>query len=206
MKRRISDDQPANMLRILLLAPGSDPDGITGPLIGYSHGEALARLHAVTLVIRRQNEEALRRRHTPFRAIEPVNLPWLDRIYAWCFRRIFRNNYRSQVLTAFNYLFCLAFEWGAWRQTRSRIRAGEFDVVLRLLPISAVMPSLFAFFLRRGPIPFVIGPINGGLPWPAGFSQAEKQKEWISGLRNCYRFMPFARSTYRNAAAILAAS
>ena len=59
MKRRISDDQPANMLRILLLAPGSDPDGITGPLIGYSHGEALARLHAVTLVIRRQNEEAV---------------------------------------------------------------------------------------------------------------------------------------------------
>src|SRR6185437_7147036 len=194
------------MLRILLLAPGSDPDGITGPLIGYSHGEALARLHAVTLVIRRQNEEALRRRQTPFRAIEAVNLPWLDRIYAWCFRRIFRNNYRSQVLTAFNYLFCLAFEWGAWRQTRSRIRAGEFDVVLRLLPISAVMPSLFAFFLRRGPIPFVIGPINGGLPWPSGFSQAEKQKEWISGLRNFYRFMPFARSTYRNAAAILAAS
>ena len=194
------------MLRILLLAPGSDPDGITGPLIGYSHGEALARLHAVTLVIRRQNEEALRRRQTPFRAIEVVNLPWFDRIYAWCFRRIFRNNYRSQVLTAFNYLFCLAFEWGAWRQTRSRIRAGEFDVVLRLLPISAVMPSLFAFFLRRGPIPFVIGPINGGLPWPSGFSQAEKQKEWISGLRNFYRFMPFARSTYRNAAAILAAS
>ena len=68
------------------------------------------------------------------------------------------------------------------------------------------MPSLFAFFLRRGPIPFVIGPINGGLPWPSGFSQAEKQKEWISGLRNFYRFMPFARSTYRNAAAILAAS
>jgi hypothetical protein len=36
-------------LRILLLAPGSNPDGITGPLIGYSHAEALARLHAVTL-------------------------------------------------------------------------------------------------------------------------------------------------------------
>jgi glycosyltransferase involved in cell wall biosynthesis len=194
------------MLRILLLAPGSDPDGITGPLIGYSHGEALARLHAVTLVIRRQNEAALRSRQPPFRAIEVINLPWLDRIYAWCFRWIFRNNYRSQVLTAFNYLFCLAFEWRAWRQTRSRIRAGEFDVVLRLLPISTVMPSLFAFFLRRGPIPFVIGPINGGLPWPSGFSQADKQKEWVSGLRNFYRFLPFARSTYRNAAAILAAS
>jgi hypothetical protein len=50
--------------------------------------------------------------------------------------------------------------------------AGDFDVVLRLLPISSVLASPFAFFLRRGPIPFVIGPINGGLPWPLGFSQA----------------------------------
>jgi len=194
------------MLRILALAPGCNPDGITGPLIGYSHSEALARLHAVTLVIRRGNEEAVQRRHHNFKAIEVVGLPWLDRIYAWSFRRIFKGNYRSQVLTAFNYMFCLAFEWRAWRQMRARISAGEFDVALRLLPISSVLPSLFAFFLRRGPIPFVIGPINGGLPWPLGFSQAQKQKEWISNLRSFYRFLPFARSTYRNAAAIIAGS
>jgi glycosyltransferase involved in cell wall biosynthesis len=194
------------MLRILLLAPGSNPNGITGPLIGYSHAEALARLHAVTLVIGRGNEEAVRRKQGPFHAIEVISLPWLDRIYAWCFHWVFKSNYRSQVLTAFNYLFCLAFEWRAWRQTRSRIKAGEFDVVLRLLPISSVLPSLFAFVLRRGPTPFVVGPINGGLPWPAGFSQAEKQKEWISNLRSFYRFLPFARSTYRDAAAIIAGS
>ena len=194
------------MLRILLLAPGSNPETITGALIGYSHGEALARLHAVTLVIRPDTEQAVRRKQHPFCGIEIVSLPWLDRIYAWCFRRIFRNNYRSQVLTAFNYIFCLAFEWRAWRQTRTRIMAGDFDVVLRLLPISSVLPSPFAFFLRRGPIPFVIGPINGGLPWPRGFSQADKQKEWISSLRGFYKVLPFARSTYRHAAAIIAAS
>jgi len=199
-------DHLAIMLRILVLAPGSNPDGITGPLIGYYHSEALARLHAVTLVIRRDNEEAVRRKQPPFRAIEVIGLPWLDRVYAWSFRKIFKNNYRSQVLTAFNYLFCLAFEWRAWQQTRARIMAGEFDVVLRLLPISSVLPSPFAFFLRGGPIPFAVGPINGGLPWPVGFSQADKQKEWISNLRNFYRFLPFARSTYRHAAAIIAGS
>ena len=194
------------MLRILVLAPGCNPDGITGPLIGYSHSEALARLHAVTLVIRRDNETSVRRKHASFRAIEVISNPWIDRIYAWSFRRIFKGNYRSQVLTAFNYIFCLLFEWRAWRQMRPRIMAGNFDVVLRLLPISSVLPSPFAFFLRRGPIPFVVGPINGGLPWPVGFSQADKQKEWISNLRNFYRFLPFARSTYRNAAAIIAGS
>ena len=52
----------------------------------------------------------------------------------------------------------------------------------------------------------MIGPINGGLPWPQGFSQAENQKSWIDRLRNLYRFLPFAKSTYRRAAAIIAGS
>jgi glycosyltransferase involved in cell wall biosynthesis len=44
------------------------------------------------------------------------------------------------------------------------------------------------------------------LPWPKGFSQADRQKTWIDNLRNLYRFLPFARSTYRRAAAIIAGS
>jgi len=130
----------------------------------------------------------------------------LERFYNWSLRRIFKNNFASQALTAFGYPFSLAFEWHAWRQLRQRIFAGEFDVVLRILPISAVIPSPFAFFLRKGPIPFVIGPISGGLPYVQGFSQADNERQWISGLRGLYRLLPFARSTYHNAAAIIAAS
>ena len=37
-------------------------------------------------------------------------------------------------------------------------------------------------------------------------SRYTRYKQWISGLRNLYRLLPFARSTYRNAAAIIAAS
>ena len=39
-----------------------------------------------------------------------------------------------------------------------------------------------------------------------GFSQADNQKAWIDSLRDLYRFLPFARSTYRRAAAIIAGS
>jgi len=193
-------------LRILVLGPDCDPERISIPFVTYSHAAALAELHDVTLVARTTVEDALRRAKAPFRAIEVVRMPLLERIYAWSLRRIFRYNYASQVLTAFGYPFSLAFEWCAWRQLRSRIFEGEFDVVLRIVPMTAVLPSPFAFFLRKGPIPFVIGPINGGLPFVQGFSQASNQKEWISNLRGLYRFLPFARSTYRNAAAIMAAS
>lgn len=193
-------------LRVLVLGPDCDPETVSIPFVTYSHAAALAQLHDVTLVARSAVEGSLRRAKAPFRAIEVVRTPLLDVIFAWGFRRIFKNNYDSQAVTAFRYPFSLAFEWRAWRQLRRRILGGEFDVVLRIVPLTAVLPSPFAFFLRKGPIPFVIGPINGGLPWPPGFSQLEKQREWVSGLRNLYRLLPFARSTYRHAAAIIAAS
>jgi glycosyltransferase involved in cell wall biosynthesis len=176
------------------------------PYVSYSHAAALAQLHDVALVVGAPVEAPVRRAKAPFHSLEVVRMPWLDRIYAWSLRRIFKYNFSTQKLTAFGYPFFVAFEWRAWRQLRRRIFAGEFDVVLRILPMTAVLPSPFAFFLRKGPIPFVIGPINGGLPFVQGFSQAENQKEWISKMRNLYRYMPFARSTYRDAAAIIAAS
>jgi glycosyltransferase involved in cell wall biosynthesis len=193
-------------LRILVLAPDCNPDSVCGPLISYSQAAALAQLHDVTLLIRSPYERLVTRRGGPFRAIEVVRMPRIERIYSWTLRRIFKNNYRNQLWTAFGYPLSVAFEWFGWRQMRNRITAGEFDAVLRLLPITAVLPSPFAFFLRNGAIPFVIGPINGGLPWPEGFSQADNQKQWISGLRKAYRLLPFARSTYRRAAAIIAGS
>jgi glycosyltransferase involved in cell wall biosynthesis len=193
-------------LRILILAPFSDPEGVSMPYVTYSHAAALAQLHDVTLVVGSPVEENVRRAKAPFRAIEVARMPLLERIYAWSLRNVFKYNFDTQALTAFGYPFFLAFEWRAWRQLRHRIFASEFDVVLRLLPMSPVLPSPFAYFLRKGPIPFVIGPLNGGLPWPRGFSQLENQKEWISDLRNVYRYLPFAHSTYRYAAAIIAAS
>jgi glycosyltransferase involved in cell wall biosynthesis len=193
-------------LRILLLGPDCNPEQVSMPFVTYSHAAALAQLHDVTLVVRTPVEEAVRRAKAPFRTIEEVRMPWLEAIYAWSLRWIFRYNYNNQALTAFCYPFFLAFELRAWRQLRHRIFAGEFDVVLRIYPMNAVFPSPFAFFLRKGPVPFVIGPLNGGLPFVQGFSQANNQKQWISRFRNLYRFLPFARSTYRNAAAIIAAS
>ena len=193
-------------LRILLLASFCNPEQVSMAYVTYCHAAALAQLHDVTLVLGSPTEEAVRRGKAPFHNIEVVRMPLVERIYDWSFRKIFKGNYDSQALTAFNYPFSLAFEWHAWRQLRRRIFAGEFDVVLRIMPMTPVLPSPFAFFLRNGPIPFVIGPLNGGLPWPPGFRQLETQKEWVSNLRSLYRYLPFARSTYRHVTAIIAAS
>jgi glycosyltransferase involved in cell wall biosynthesis len=193
-------------LKVIILAPFCDPDTASMPYVTYSHAAALAKLHDVTLVVGAPVEGNVRRTKAPFQGIEVVRMPLLERIHDWVFRNVLKSNYDTQMLTAIGYPISLAFEWYAWRQLRRRIFAGEFDVVLRVLPMSPVLPSPFAFLLRKGPIPFVIGPLNGGLPWPPGFHQLENQKEWVAKFRNLYRYLPFARSTYRHAAAIIGAS
>ena len=206
LKHEVPTGKGVRRARVLILGADCDPERVSISYVTYCHAAALAQLHDVTLVLRESHEAAVRRAQAPFQDVEVVRMPWLERFYSWSLRNIFRNNFTSQALTAFGYPFTLFFEWRAWRQLRRRIHAGEFDVVLRILPMTAVLPSPFAFFLRNGPIPIVIGPINGGLPYVQGFSQAANERQWISGLRGLYRFLPFARSTYRKAAAIIAAS
>lgn len=200
----------SNRLRILLLAPGSNPNYLTGQLIGYSLGQALSQRHTVTFVIQARDEEAVRKAMGGFHAVEAIQPSGLDRFYAWVFRYIFRQDYGNLFWTALCFPLPIVFEWRAWRQLRARICTGEFDVVLRILPIAPTMASPFAFFLRNGRVPFVIGPLNGGLPWPKGFSQLDRQlpaaSYWAGIVRNLYRFLPFARSTYAKATAIIAGS
>ncbi len=197
-------------LRVLMLAPDCNPESVTTPQIAYAHAEALAKLHDVTLVVRSANEHPIKDAGGEFSGVHSVRLPGIDEFYAWAMRSIFKYDYGRQSLTAATYPLQVAFEWRAWRQLRKKIKDGEFDVVIRILPIVTVLPSPFAYFLRNGPIPFVIGPQNGGLPWPEGFPQLDVQRQqagyWVHYLRELYRYLPFARSTYSKAAAIIAGS
>lgn len=195
-----------NRLRLLVIGPDCHPQRKSIPFVTYSHAAALAGLHDVTLIVRSPVADDIRCANASFRALEVVRMPLIERIYAWALRMFVGQNYSSHLKTALGWPLHVAFELQAWRQLRSRIFAGEFDAVIRLVPMSAVIPSPFAYFLRKGPIPFVIGPIQAALPFHGGFSQANNQKQWIDVIRNSYRFLPFARSTYRHATAIIAGS
>lgn len=202
----LSGHNPMKRLKILLLAQQNNPDWISVPLVGYQHSAALARLHDVTLVTHFANEDAIQSRDAGFKEVKAISLGIWESFYTWCFIHIFKRNFGSQILTAFRIPFYWGFEWLAYRHFKKRLKAKEFDVVLRITPVAPVTSSLFAKRCRKLGIPFIIGPINGGLPWPKGYSQAEKAKEWVSNIRFLYKLLPYARSTYKDAAAIVTGS
>jgi glycosyltransferase involved in cell wall biosynthesis len=193
-------------LRILILSEQNNPDWISVPLVGYRHAEALAQQHRVHLVTHIRNKPAHDKRQGPFTDITYIDLGWLDQFYNWMFEKIFKGDFGSQALTAVRLPFYLIFEWLAWKKLRAMVMQKTYDCVLRITPVAPVLPSPWARWTKKYQVPFVIGPINGGLPFPAGFQQAQKQKEWISNLRKLYQIMPYARSTYKDARAIIAGS
>lgn len=196
-------------MRVLVLAESAHPVAQSVSWVGWAHTRALAERHDVHLVTRSANREAILaagwREGRDFTAID------LDALE----RRILRLASRLRggedkgwtVLMALSLPLYLAFERQAWRRLGARIADREFDVVHRITPVSPTMPSLMAPRCARHATPFVLGPINGGLPWPREFPGIRHaEREWLSYLRFAYRLAPYYRATRDHAAAILVGS
>jgi glycosyltransferase involved in cell wall biosynthesis len=99
------------------------------------------------------------------------------------------------------------FEHLVWKQFGARISNGEFGVVHRITPLTPTAPSSLAKRCSKAGVPFVLGPLNGGVPWPDGFDRERRQeKEWLSYVRAAYRMLPGIRQTYRYATKVLVGS
>jgi alpha-maltose-1-phosphate synthase len=202
---------PSPPIRALVIAELCNPDWVSVPLVGWSHSRALAALcqtHLVTHVRNRENiSKAGLAEGVDFTALDtgPADRP-LARVSHWL-GVPFGSNKGWTVLTALSTFSYYYFEHLLWKRLASRIRAHEFDVVHRLTPLSPTTPSLLARRCAEAGVPFVVGPLNGGLPWPKGFGALRhKEREWLSYVRGLYRLLPGYWSTRARAAAIIAGS
>jgi hypothetical protein len=204
-KAGVSPARTEPRIRALLIADSCNPEWESIPLVGWSHANAL-RAHAdCHIVTRSWNAPALTRaglvEGRDFTAIDTEALfnP-MERLV----RRISGPNKGWAMLTALSIPSYIWLEHLLWRRLGSRIRAGEFDVVHRITPLSPAVPSPIAGRCRRAGVPFILGPLNGGLPWPASFPGLRRQEgEWLSHLREFYRLLPGYRATRRLAGAIM---
>lgn len=196
-------------MRVLLIAEACNPEWVSVPLVGWSHARAIAALTDMHLVTQVRNRAAILRaglvEGKEFTTIDTETI--VGPVYRFADRLRGGANKGWGALAGLMTLAYPYFEHLIWKKFGRRIREGEFDVVHRLVPLSPAFPSLLAERCRSAGVPFVVGPLNGGLPWPPGFDEARKREgEWPSWLRELHRLIPGYWATRRHASAILAAS
>ncbi|MEH2515742.1 glycosyltransferase involved in cell wall biosynthesis [Bradyrhizobium sp. AZCC 1610] len=209
MKNQTPKMDPERKLRVLLIAEAANPEWTSVPLVGWNLSRALLKHADVHLVTQIRNRDALLRHGL----IEGQDFTAIDNEYIASRLIALAAKLRGGVgkgwttISAFSVLSYYSFEQELWKLFEKQLVAREFDLVHRITPLSPTNPSLIANRLARLSIPFVLGPLNGGVPWPKGFTHRQHaEHEWLSHVRGLYKLMPGYRSTRRKCAAIIVGS
>jgi glycosyltransferase involved in cell wall biosynthesis len=192
-------------LRVLLLAEACNPEWTSVPLVGWNWYKHLRELADITLVTQVRNREAILKRA---RVQDKVVFIDSERIARPCHRLAglltLRRGLGWTTQQAVMWLPYLYFEKCVYDQLGLDLRAGHFDLIHRLTPLTPTYPSPLASWID---LPFVIGPLNGGLPWPKGTTRTRlAEMEFLSYVRRAYQWLPYVRKTYRRAVAVIAGS
>lgn len=197
-------------LRVLAIAEAANPEWVSVPLIGWSLSKALMAHHDVHLVTQIRNRDAILRaglvEGRDFTAIdsEAVAAP----VYRLAEKlRMGEGKGWTMVQALSSRLAYPYFERKLWQQFGSALKSGAYDVVHRITPLSPIANSSLAAKCQAAGVAFVLGPLNGGAPWPKGFN-AERlaEREWLSYLRGAYRLSPARARMLRNTRAIITGS
>lgn len=188
--------------RVLLIAEACNPEWTSVPLLAYNWYRVLREHVDLTLVTQVRNRPGFCRTGRPvdvdFIDSEPLARP-LHRL-----GEILTHGHPTALGTrgAISLAAYYYFEHLVWKRYRRPLLEGRFDLVHRLTPLSPTVPSPLA---RHCPVPFVLGPLNGALPWPPGTEHIrDSEGEWLAPIRSAHRMLPFWRQTFERAALVLA--
>jgi glycosyltransferase involved in cell wall biosynthesis len=194
---------------VLILAEAANPEWVSVPLIGWSLYSALRTVTNAHLVTQIRNRDAILRtglkEGVDFTAIdsEAIARP-MSKLASLIQPQKGKGWTIKAAINAISYPY---FEYLVWKRFGKDIKAGRFDVVHRITPVSPTTSSSIARKCAQYNIPFVVGPLNGGVPWPKGFdSERRREREWLSYVRSAYKILPGRGKMLKASSAIIVGS
>lgn len=194
-------------LRLLLVMEQCNPAWPSVPLVAFNLYDRLRKLADVTLVTHERNATDLRARVAAGRidyiGESPAVAGWYRAVHAVTSKG--GTNWPLQ--HALGYPVYAEFNRQVHRRYRRAVLEGEYDAVIAATPILPRYPYAISKACAEAGVPFILGPVNGGLPFPKGFeSVAKKEFAGFNFLRLLGRLLPDYFETYRRADRIIAGS
>ena len=195
------------ILKVLLVIEQCNPDWPSVPLVGYRFYEGINQLADTTLVTHGRNEPALRKIH-PNREITYIYESDFIRKYYEIAARMSKINQTTiwPLHNTLTYPVYDEFNHLVYSKFKDSVLKGDYDIVHVITPMMPRYPAKIIKACKH--TPFIIGPVNGGVPFPKGFKEVAWQEfYYFNFLRLIGRFIiPGYRETYKQSNYILAGS
>ena len=194
-------------LKVLLIIEQCNPEWASVPLVGYCFYDYISQLAETTLVTHERNRAALEKTH-PNRDITYIcESAFIKKYYALAEKlsklkdRVIWPLYHTLTYPVYG-----EFNHQVYTKFKESILEGKYDIVHAMTPMMPRYPVEAIKACTH--TPFILGPVNGGVPFPKGFQKVARQEfSDFNFLRSIGRFIiPGYRETYTKADYILAGS
>lgn len=195
-------------LKVLLIIELCNPKMTSTPLIGFNFFQAIHQLAEVTLVTRDFNRKALEANGFTKNV---VYISKSNSSKSRKFKKIILSSLKNEAIrrplgVALRYPNYEDFNNQVYQQFKQSVLRGDYDIVHAITPIHTRYPVKIVKACKH--TPFILGPVNGGVPFPEWFEEiAIKKYLNLSILPDLAKFIiPGYLETYKQAKKILVGS
>jgi glycosyltransferase involved in cell wall biosynthesis len=194
-------------IKVLLIINQCKPDGQSVPLVGYKFFENISKLVEVTLVTHgmyRKSIEKIKTKDNDIYYIDPSGL--IKKYWRTIPKLLGVTKGNWPLRHTVNYPVYAEFNHKVYQKFAPKIVRGDYDIVHAITPMNPRYPYKIVKACQQ--TPFLLGPVNGGVPFPPGFREKAKEEyAYLNFLRAIGRVLvPGYRETYKKADQILVGS
>lgn len=194
-------------MNILLVMEQCNPEWASVPLLASHFYRTIRERASVTLVTHERNRSALEKIRDKHPIIYINESSRIKRYYTHVARITSTGGVNWPLQHALSYPIYAGFNRKVYTRFAQPVRAGQYDLVHAMTPILPRYPVKLVNACQN--TPFLLGPVNGGVPFPRGegfAGVAQKEFAQYNFLRLFTRLIPGYKATYKKADMILAGS